>query len=65
MEATRSLVLAGRFRYHHAASLVRVRAACAAYEARPGSVVMAQFIDARPKAPASRLTASIKPRGNR
>ena len=45
--------------------LTRVRATCAAYEARSGSVVIPRFIDARPKLPASRLTISANPRGNR
>ena len=47
------------------ARLTRVRAACATYEARSGSVVIPRFIDARPKVPGSRLAASMKPRDNR
>jgi hypothetical protein len=35
--------------------LTRVRATCAAYETRSGSVVLPRFIDARPKLSASRL----------
>jgi hypothetical protein len=35
--------------------LARVRATCAAYEAKSGSVVIPRFIDARPKLSASRL----------
>jgi hypothetical protein len=35
--------------------LTRVRATCAAYETRSGSVVIPRFIDARPKLSASRL----------
>jgi hypothetical protein len=45
--------------------LAFVRATCAAYEARSGSVVIPRFIDARPKLSASRLSTSVKPRGNR
>jgi hypothetical protein len=43
----------------------RVRTACADYQARSGSVVISRFIDARPKLPASRLSTSASPRGNR
>lgn len=43
--------------------LTRVRAMCAAYEARSGSVVIPRFIDARPKPSASRLRVIHSPNG--
>jgi hypothetical protein len=43
--------------------ITRVRATCADYQARSGSVVVPRFIDARPKPPASRLSTSGRPHG--